>query len=220
MKRAMWILLPVAMLLSSVSLAEVYVIAKETSDRQVSGYLEKKADYLVSELSISNDKRDPIERFQYMEQARKALLSKLSGRVDIEGRLLPVQLNINRHNKVSSLFYDSTIQYRLMTKLNHFQGDFLAASNALRKFVDALPKIDGTEYSLSPVKLAIAGPEKYRQELLEEIKGDIDRIKATLGKNSVIKVSGLERPVIAEQMEEANVAVFINYTIDMEIGKE
>lgn len=194
------------------------VVASKGPERNVSTFIEKQAEYLISELTIKNDDRDPIKRFGLLEKAQQALLLKAYERDGVSVDLLPVQLEIDRHSKLLPSFNSASLRYRVLVSLSDYKNDFLAASLALRKLIDELPEIEDTQYELSIARLGIENPEKYRNEILEKISTDLADLKTRFGNSMRIKLSGLESPVRAEQLQDTKISVYINYQIELKIN--
>ena len=62
----------------------------------------------------------------------------------------------------------------------------------------------------------IGDHEKYRAQILESISKSIAESKKSLALSGSVEVDGLENPVSVMQLNEAEVALFINYRLSIQ----
>jgi hypothetical protein len=65
------------------------------------------------------------------------------------------------------------------------------------------------------VQLAVENPEQYRTNVLGLIREEIKKTREALGPQAGFKVDGLESPVMVRQLDERNVALFLNYSLSV-----
>ncbi len=183
----------------------------------VSTYLVKNAEYVTAELTIISDASDPIDRYKLIESAKKHLEQIADSKDYVSITLLPVKLSTIRNKFVSKLGFDTFLKYRILISLAHFKNDFLDATIELRKIVDSLPEIENTDYKLSSAELAIENPEKYRQEILDLVVEDVQKLKESFGDSTNFEIDGLENPVKAIQLDDIKIALFIGYELKLKI---
>ena len=118
------------LLMPLTTFAKIIVVASATSDRNVAVFLEKQAEYVISELIIKNDDRNPVRRFELLKKAQQALISNTKKHNDISLELLPVHLEIDRHSKLFPYANTAALNYRVLVSLADHNNDFLQASAA------------------------------------------------------------------------------------------
>lgn len=70
--------------------------------------------------------------------------------------------------------------------------------------------------TLGNTTLGLNDPDKYRTQILESIAKSIAETKKPLGISGSVEVDGLENPVSVMQLNETEVALFINYKLGIQ----
>lgn len=180
----------------------------------VATYIEKDAEYIVAELLIQNDDKNPLRRYETLEKTVDDLKIDAKLKEYITLQFLPDK-PISKKGKLWSITHKSTLNFRVLVSLKQFNNDFLAAAKALTEFVDDLSPHQSTNYILSPLKLAISQPEYYREEILKKIAADLSLLQNIFGKQTGFSIYGLENPVSVVHLNGKKIALFINYKIKL-----
>lgn len=175
------------------------------------------ADFVAMSIQIQNDSKDPVKRADEIEKALRSVTDKLHQNPDIILKQGVVSLSPREQSALKSFSsYDSSIgssaQLYLLGALKQ-DANVFAVTKRLYQAVSVIPLGDGTKITLGNTMLGVNDPEKYRSTILESISKSITETKKSLGVAGSVEVDGLESPVSVMQLNEADVALFINYRL-------
>ncbi len=109
----------------------------------------------------------------------------------------------------------SSAQLYLLGALKQDTNVF-AMTKRIYQVVSSIPLGEGTKFTLGNTTLGLNEPEKYRAQILDLISKSIAESKKSLGLSGSVEVDGLESPVSVMQLNEAEVALFVNYRLSIQ----
>jgi len=168
-------------------------------------------------LQIQNDSKDPAKRADEIEKALRLLTDKLQQQPDLAVKQGIVSLSPREQSTLKSFSgYDSSggssAQLYVLGMMKQDTSVF-AVTKRLYQVINAIPLGDGTKVILGNTTLGLNDPEKYRDRILSSIAKSISETKKTLGTSGGVEVDGLENAVSVMQLDERDVALFIDYRL-------
>jgi hypothetical protein len=178
------------------------------------------ADFVAMPINVQNDSKDAVKRADEIEKALRSIADKLHQSPDITLKQGVVSLSPREQSALKSFSsYDSSsgssAQLYLLGALKQDTNVF-AVTKRLYQVVSSIPLGEGTKFTLGNTTLGMNEPEKYRAQILESISKSIAESKKSLGLSGSVEVDGLENPVSVMQLNEAEVALFINYRLSIQ----
>jgi hypothetical protein len=184
--------------------------------------LTKQADFLVKAAELTNDTRDATNRASELHQTIKDLLDATKSADGLalgygEDFLIPI--TDNNYNKVPLTDDDrkDTSSVTIYVKAALPQApDVEGLVAKIAAFVEGA-KVTGRTL-IKPeedVYLSLVEPEKYRQEIIKKIVDDMTQLRATLGTNCKIKITGLENRVTWERTDVSELTLYIPYEAEV-----
>jgi len=181
--------------------------------------LEKKADFLLQKVRLSNDSRDPKLRIREVITTINDLLrvAKKTKGISLsygEGFLTPVKINdgglkfISDGKREDANHVDIYVKVRItkdvkkqIKKLTHF------ISNA---------KLHGrTEIDeMGDIGISINNPQQYRYDIIQKVADENDKIRKILGSECQVVVHGLEGRVQWERISLSELMLYIGYSLE------
>ncbi len=192
------------------------VIAYGNSGVPVNSIIDVDAEYVAMSVSISSDAKYPAERARLIGKLQSLISSKAGETKNIDFLQGAVSLSPNEKSSFSiSKSYNrrSGSSFYLLSRLGG-EKNVYTASQEIFAFISRIQKPKDTSISLGQTSLAIESPEKYRDQLLKNIKSEIENTRQLFGSSYKVSISGLENPVIVRQKNDKEVTVFINYQVN------
>ena len=199
---------------SGVVLAFGYTPSAPTARMQVP------ADFVAMPLHIHSDAKDPVKRADDIEKAVRALTDKLQQQPDVAIKSGVVSLSPREQSalKAFSSYESSGGSSAQLYVLGALKSDanVFAMTKRLYQAVNGIPLADGTKLTLGNTTLGLHDPERYRADILKLIAKSIEDTKKTTGFSGSVDIDGLENSVSVMQLNESEVALFINYRLKMQ----
>jgi hypothetical protein len=178
------------------------------------------ADFVAMPIQVQNDSKDPVKRADEIEKAVRSITDKLHQYPDMTLKQGVISLSALEQSALKSFSsYDSSVgssaQLYLLGALKQ-ETNVFAVTKRLYQALSSIPLGDGTKMTLGNTTLGLNEPEKYRAQILESISKSIAEAKKSLGLSGSVRVEGLENPVSVMQLNEAEVALFINYRFSIQ----
>ncbi|MEK6761111.1 MAG: hypothetical protein AABY96_00215 [Nitrospirota bacterium] len=178
------------------------------------------ADFVAMPIHVQNDSKDAVKRVDEVEKALRSIADKLHQSRDITLKQGVVSLSAREQSMLQSFSsYDSSsgssAQLYLLGALKQDTNVF-AITKRIYQVVSSIPLGEGTKFTLGNTTLGLNEPEKYRAQILDLISKSIAESKKSLGLSGSVEVDGLESPVSVMQLNEAEVALFINYRLSIQ----
>ncbi len=202
----------------------IFVVAADyEKSRPVAVSILQKADYASISVAITSDQKEPVEQFKEISAARQTLIQEAKKNPRILVHSGPVLLNNESRSslkKVSSYSPGSEAEVHLLFSLSEYKGDVFLAARELTKLIKDTKAPGAASYKLSPVKLIVDTPEKYRAKLLQMVFDDLKQTRKLAKKTGKAMITGLENPVLVRQADDTHVELYLNYAVSMEMSAE
>ncbi|MDH5640137.1 MAG: hypothetical protein OEY28_02500 [Nitrospira sp.] len=178
------------------------------------------ADFVAMPIQIHHDAKDPLKRADEIEKALRAITDKLQQQPDMAIKPGAVSLSPREQSTFKSFSsYDSSggssAQLYVLGALKP-DANVFAMTKRLYQAVNGIPLADGTKLTLGTTTLGLHDPERYRADILKLIAKSIKETKSSAGFSGPVEVDGLENPVSVMQLNETEVALFINYRLKIQ----
>jgi len=195
------------------------VFAVEQS-KPVAVSLIEMADYVSFAVTIISRQKEPDIEFMEISEARQLLIKEAKKNKKIKIHNGPIYLSSTSNSKSSFSYGSSQITVHLLIALSDTDGNVFKAATEITELVDGLEPPGRAAYSLSPMKLAIDNPDKYRPKLLSMIYEDIKNIEGLIKNTAKFSIAGIECPVMVRQFDFTQVEIFLDYTLSIEVESE
>ena len=192
------------------------VIAYGTGNIPVSSSIDIDAEYVAMSVTLSSDAKHPSKRAKLISKLQSIISDLASSNPNIEFKQGAVSLSPQEKSSFSiskSYSRNSGSSFYILSKLEN-RKDVYDATQNIYSFISRVQKPDDTSLRLGNTTLAISSPEKYRKQLLEKVKAEIDETKNIMGSVYKVSISGLENPVIVKQKDDKQVTLFIDYRLE------
>lgn len=228
MKVGFWIA-PAAICLSAQALAqdlesqEVIVtgtrIDQDDYSREMPAVgLRRTADFLVQEVVIRGDTRDPKQRAAEIRQMlEKAVRMAEQRGVELaygDYILTPLTLeNVDELDLQSDARPDSQrIDFLVKAPLAKENGR--AAQERIEGYVEAVPEVGRAQMDESgDSTLSIVGPDQYRMQIADKVSEDARALAAKLGDGYAVTIEGLNMPVQWTRSGPSEVLLYVPYKL-------
>ncbi|MET4131352.1 hypothetical protein ABIE62_000464 [Porphyrobacter sp. MBR-155] len=180
--------------------------------------LRRKADFLVQQVTIRGDSRDPDRR----EKEIRSMLANAIRAADKQGvelatgdyiltRLTPEnadELELINDRRPDSERIDFLVKAPLGTR------GVAQAQAAIKAFVEGVPEVGRAQMDvLEDPTLSIVGPDSYRSQIVALVADDAKRQAEVLGDGYGVELTGLNMPVQWAQSGPGEVLLFIPYEL-------
>ncbi len=179
----------------------------------------QKADQMVLPLTLTSRQSSPEKRIEELNQATEELMeladddsdiSLMETRMDYSAGAAAGLPNIQFGEKRTS-----TVTFYISVSPKFRKDAFFDRALALTSFADQLA-FGTVTLTLGKVQLCTKNPEQYRAKLLTHIMSEISLLRKLTGPETILHISGLERPVEVRQIDQENVELFIRYELTLE----
>lgn len=181
--------------------------------------LRRPADFLVQEVAIRGDTRDPELRASEIRQM-------LSRAVEIAGRqgvqlafgdyvLTPLTLanlddvTLSNDNRPDS----QKIEFLVKAPLGGRESG-AAAAKRIADYVEAVPEVGRAQMDMGgDASLSIVGPDQYRMAIAERVMEDARTLAAKMGPDYAVTIEGLNMPVLWTRSGPSDVMLYTPYKL-------
>jgi len=181
--------------------------------------LRRTADFLVQEVVISGDTRDPKQRaaeIRQMLQKGVQLASKQGVELAFGDYILtPLTLeNLDDVTLTNDNRPDSQkIEFLVKAPLAGRESG-KAAQKRVEDFVEAVPEVGRAQMDASGnPSLSIVGPDKYRGAIADKVMEDARMLSAKMGADYSVAIEGLNMPVQWTRAGPAEVLLYVPYKL-------
>lgn len=208
------------------SLGEVVVTGSRVMSDDYSSIpaisIEKRADFLVQRVRLTNDTRALEGRRMELHQTIRDLVSDASKRPNMalgfgDDFLVPITANdyevplspgTKRPDTTSTEFY---VKRQLGPS-----DDVAQALRELPSFITKARMSGRTEIEpLYEVGLSVVDPEKYRYEIIAQIAADAKRLQQAVGVDCKVDISGLSGRVSWQRSDVSQLMLYIPYEVQL-----
>lgn len=218
------VLLPASALAQDLQSQEIIVTAQRVEqddfqrDMPAVG-LRRPADFLVQEVTIRGDTRDPKQRgteIRQMLQKAVQLAAKHGVQLAFGDYILtPLtmdnldEVSLKNDNRPDSQRIDFLVKAPLGGKESG-----AAAEKRIEDFVEAVPEVGRAQMdALDDTSLSIVGPDQYRHAIADSVLADARALAAKLGDSYGVSVEGLNMPVQWTRAGPSDVLLYIPYKL-------
>ncbi len=170
--------------------------------------IEKRADFLVQRVRLTNDTRDTRSENGRREELHRTIRDMLTDVGKLPGMALgfgddflipitekdheiPLEADRRRPDTMMTEFY--------IKRAIGADDDFASLLRSLRAFIERARMNGRTEIeSVDEVALSIVNPDKYHYEIIEKIAADARKLQAAIGPQCQVDISGLAKRVAWE----------------------
>jgi hypothetical protein len=181
--------------------------------------LRRPADYLVQQVVISGDTRDPKSRSTeiYAMLAKAVEVAARSGVELAYGDYILTPLTAANLKDVS-LSRDSrpdSEKLSFLAKVRLTGGmTAQAAQQKIDKFIDAVPEVGRAQMdSEDDPTLSVIGPDSYRGQIAAVVSEDARKLAQTMGEGYAVQIEGLNMPVNWSRAGPSDVMLYIPYKL-------
>lgn len=181
--------------------------------------LRKTADFLVQEVTIRGDTRDPKQRSAEIRQMLQRAV-QMAGKYGVQLAfgdyiLTPLTLqNVDEVTLTNDNRPDSQkLEFLIKSPLG--AGDTgAAAQKRIEAFVDAVPEVGRAQMDESgDASLSIVGPDQYRAQIADKVMEDARALAAKMGSGYAVTIEGLNMPVLWTRAGASEVMLYIPYKL-------
>jgi hypothetical protein len=212
--------------LAFAQLEEVVVTGSRISGDDYSGIpavvLERRADFLVQSIVLTNDTRLEDARTKELRQTIRDMLSDASKRTGIalsygDEFLIPITPSASEVVLTPGGKRPDTSSASIYVKLALGEKDDVPAAIAsLRAFIKKARVSGRTEIEPDgDVGLSLVTPEKYRYEIIAKITEDAKKLREAVGQKCRIQLSGLSSRVSWQRSDVSELTLYIPYQIQL-----
>jgi hypothetical protein len=197
----------------------VVVFAVEQG-KPVAVSLVEKADYVAFAVTVISRQEGPEDELKEIGQARRLLVEEAKKNEKIRIHQGPIYMSSTSNSRTSFSYGTTQVTLNILFPLSEVDWDVFQAAAEITALVEKIDPPEKASYSLSPMKLAVEDPEKYRTKLLGMIDENIHQIRGLIKKTGKIFMTGIEKPVMVREFDCNQVEVFLDYNLSIEVEGE
>lgn len=181
--------------------------------------LRRTADFLVQEVAIRGDTRDPKQRsVEIRQMLQKAV--QIAGQRGVELAygdyiLTPLtlanldELALKNDNRPDSQRVDFLVKASLAGKES---GS--SAQKRIEDFIEAVPEVGRAQMDeAGDASLSIVGPDRYRLQIADKVVEDARTVAAKMGPDYAVTIEGLNMPVMWTRAGASEVLLYVPYKL-------
>jgi hypothetical protein len=220
-KLLMVVLVAISFTAQAQDMEEVVVTGIRSSEMSLPGVIYKRTgDFLLLEVSITNDTRDADQRKTEIYATLKNAIANAKKDTSIElslveeGFVIPLTLeNYQIQLRNGSRQDTSEAEIRVKTKISEQENDPTKLLDKLKKFANSVPVSGRTEFtSVGSVDVSVVNPNQYRQQILDLIAKDIKGVTGMLGEDYKVVIEGIDKPVEWIRSGPLQLSLYVPYT--------
>ena len=204
--------------------AEVVVTGNRIDQDDYSGEmpavgLRRAADYLVQQVVIRGDTRDPAQRRQEI----RAMLDRavrMAAEHGVELAYGDYIINALTPENVEELSLESDnrpdserVDFLVKAKLAGTESG-AAAQQRIARYIAAVPEVGRAQLDeWGDATLSVVGPDSYRPQIAESIAADANALAAKMGEGYAVEVEGLNMPVQWTRSGPSEVLLYVPYKL-------
>jgi hypothetical protein len=181
--------------------------------------LRRTADFLVQEVVISGDTRDPKQRAAEIRQMlQKAVQLAAKHGVELafgDYILTPLTLeNLDEITLANDNRPDSQrVKFLVKAPLGGKETGNVAEKR-IEDYVEAVPEVGRAQMDTSgDPSLSIVGPDTYRGQIADRVMEDARALSAKMGPDFAVTIEGLNMPVLWSRAGPAEVLLYVPYKL-------
>lgn len=184
--------------------------------------LQRRADFLVQRIRLTNDTRAEDARIKELQQTIRDMVKDAATRKGIalsygDEFLIPISASATEVDLRGVGKRPDTSSASIYVKMALNENDDVpAAITSLRNFIRKARITGRTEIDAEgDVGLSLVEPEKYRYDIIGRITQDAKKLRNTVGDKCRIEVSGLSGRVSWQRSDISELTLYIPYQIQL-----
>ena len=181
--------------------------------------LRRTADFLVQEVIIRGDTRDPKQRAAEIRQMLERAV-RMAGQHGVQlayGDYILTPLTENNLNEItlsSDIRPDSQkIEFLVKAPLDGKESG-TAAEERIENYVEAVPEVGRAQMDLAgDSSLSIVGPDQYRVQIADKVMEEARTLSARMGAEYAVTLEGLNMPVLWTRSGPSEVMLYVPYKL-------
>lgn len=181
--------------------------------------LRRTADFLVQEVTIRGDTRDPKQRATEIRQMlqRAVQMASQHGVQLAYGDYVLTPLTASNLDEIA-LSSDSRpdsqkIEFLVKAPLAGKESG-AAAEKRIEDYVEAVPEVGRAQMDMAgDSSLSIVGPDQYRVEIADKVMEDARALSAKMGAGYAVTIEGLNMPVLWTRAGPSEVMLYVPYKL-------
>ena len=181
--------------------------------------LRRTADFLVQQVVIRGDTRDPKQRAVEIRQML-ARAVEMAGKHGVQLAfgdyiLTPLtaanldDVTLSNDNRPDSQKVEFLVKAPLAGKESG-----ASAEKRIEAYVDAVPEVGRAQMDISgDASLSIVGPDQYRIQIAERVMADARALSDRMGTGYAVTIEGLNMPVLWTRAGPSDVMLYIPYKL-------
>ena len=218
--RALFVLLAIASPKIALSQLEEIVVTGSRIESRPGAFLQRNADFLLLEVSVTNDTREQKAREDEIYKTLRDALTAAERQRDIEisvvaeddlvYRLTTSNYRIDLHGGGRPDTSTATISVKTAVPASGADGP--ALTSKLRKFVADLPVAGRTLLQpVGDVQISVVGPHQYRGQIVKLVTAEARQVATDLGGDYRIVLEGIDRPVEWFRLGVLELGLYVPY---------
>lgn len=181
--------------------------------------LRKTADFLVQEVVIRGDTRDPKQRTVEIRQMLRNAI-QLAGKHGVQlafGDYILTPLTLHNAEEVT-LTNDNRpdsqkLQFLVKAPLKGTETG-ASAQKRIGDYIEAVPEVGQAQMDESDdASLSIVGPDQYRPQIADKVMEDARSLGEKMGAEYAVTIEGLNMPVLWTRAGPSEVMLYIPYKL-------
>ena len=208
------------------NLGEIVVTGSRVSGDDYSGIpaitLDKRADFLVQQIRLTNDTRAADARRKELYQTIRDLLTDASRKPGMalgygDEFLIPITAENYEIPLQSVGQRPDTSWTELYVKVALAPSDDVSKQlSALSAFISKARVTGRTEIQpQDDVALSVVNPERYRFEIITQISADAKKLQNAVGSQCRVSISGLSNRVSWQRSDVSQLTLYIPYEVEL-----
>ena len=184
--------------------------------------LQRRADFLVQRIRLTNDTRAEDARIRELHQTIRDMVSDAAKKPGIalsygDEFLIPISATATEVVLSAGGKRPDTSSANIYVKMALAEKDNVPAAIAsLTAFIKKARIAGRTEIELDgEVGLSLVTPEKYRYEIISKVTEDARKLREAVGSKCRIKLSGLANRVSWQRSDVSELTLYIPYQIEL-----
>jgi hypothetical protein len=199
-------------------LLDAFEVSSAKADSKPPIVVKKRADFLLLEVTLVNDTREPERRRDEVYTTLRSYVSSIPKGSKIELFTEGFTLTTAHFQipLVDIAEKRDTSRVTLYAKVPLSESDDVGAlSDILRQFVRSIRGDGRTEIFTGNLGLSIRNPEKYRYEVVQAVAEDVKKLREAFGDTFEIVVSGLDARLKWERSSVSEIELFLPYRYEV-----
>ena len=181
--------------------------------------LRRSADFLVQEVTIRGDSRDPkLRATEIRQMLQKAV--QMAGQHGVQlayGDYVLTPLTLQNLDEIvlknDSRPDSQKVDFLVKAPLSGKEGG-AAAEKHIADYIEAVPEVGRAQMDESgDSSLSIVGPDQYRLQIADKVMDDARSLAAKMGPGYAVTVEGLNMPVLWTRAGLSEVLLYVPYKL-------